>query len=161
VRAQLVVGGAGAAVLGYAGGRLSAEVTGPARRFAGIEAGFGRPGEWDPAWFAGAEPHSGTTFEVVGSAGVAVAVIGMCLVVADRLPRATYPMASVGAMALTVYTAQIVAIRIGELDSSGGWGLWARFAVSALVLASVWRLRLGRGPLERLLTWSSSRAAGP
>jgi hypothetical protein len=67
----------------------------------------------------------------------------------------------VGALALSVYTAQLVAIRVLEVDSSDDWGTWVRFTLTALLLASVWRWRLGRGPLERLLTWSSQRAAGP
>jgi uncharacterized membrane protein YeiB len=147
-------------VLGYVGGWVSAQVVGPDQRFVGIEAGFGRSGEWDAAWFAGAEPHSSTTFEIIGSTGVAVAVIGVCLVLADLLPRVTYPLASVGAMALSVYTAQIVAIWLLD-EAAHGWAMWVRFTVTSLVVASVWRLQLGRGPLERLLTWSSVRAAGP
>jgi uncharacterized membrane protein YeiB len=82
-------------------------------------------------------------------------------VVADLLPRLTYPLASVGALALSVYTAQLVAIAALEVDSADDWGRWVRFTLTALLLATVWRLRLGRGPLERLLTWSSRRAAGP
>ncbi|MDP9430169.1 MAG: DUF1624 domain-containing protein [Actinomycetota bacterium] len=161
VRTGLVAGGAAAAVLGYAVGLLTTRQLAAGRRPAGIEAGFGSPGEWDPAWFAGAEPHSSTPFEVIGSGGVAVAVIGVCLVVADLLPRLTYPLASVGALALSVYTAQIVAIAVLDVGSAGDWGRWARFTLTAVLLATAWRLRLGRGPLERLLTWSSQRAAGP
>jgi uncharacterized membrane protein len=161
VRVALVAGGTAAAVLGYLGGWLSTRQFAPGQRPAGPDAGFGSPGEWDPAWFAGAEPHSSTPFEVLGSGGVAVAVIGGCLVAADLLPRLTYPLASVGALALSVYTAQIVAIRVLEAGNSDDWGRWLRFTLTALLLATVWRMRLGRGPLERLLAWSSQRAAGP
>ncbi|WP_198588474.1 heparan-alpha-glucosaminide N-acetyltransferase domain-containing protein [Geodermatophilus chilensis] len=161
VRVGLVAGGAAAAVLGYLGGWLSTRQLAPGQDLNGIESGFGSDGAWEPAWFAGAQPHTATPFEVIGSGGVAVAVIGVCLVVADLLPRVTYPLASVGALALSVYTVQIVAIRVLQVASSADWGLWVRFTVTALVLASVWRWRLGRGPLERLLTWSSRRAAGP
>ncbi|MEX5720105.1 heparan-alpha-glucosaminide N-acetyltransferase domain-containing protein [Geodermatophilus maliterrae] len=161
VRAGLVAAGSAAAVLGYLGGWLSTRELAPGERPAGIEAGFGSSGEWDPAWFAGAQPHSSTPFEVVGSGGFAVAVIGVCLVLADLLPRLTYPLASVGALALSVYTAQIVAIRVVEAESSADWGQWVRFSLTAVLLATAWRLRLGRGPLERLLTWSSQRVAGP
>jgi uncharacterized membrane protein YeiB len=161
VRAGLVAGGAAAAVLGYVGGWLSTRQLAPGQELAGIEAGFGASGTWDPAWFAGAEPHSSTTFEVVGSGGVAVTVIGVCLVAADLLPRLLYPLASVGALALSVYTAQIVALAVLDVEFAEDWGRWVRFTLTALLLATVWRLRLGRGPLERLLTWSSRRAAGP
>ncbi|MFW3169084.1 heparan-alpha-glucosaminide N-acetyltransferase domain-containing protein [Geodermatophilus sp. CPCC 206100] len=161
VRAGLVAGGAVAAVLGYAGGWLSAQRVAPGTELGGMEMGFPREDEWDPAWFAGAEPHSGTPFELVGSAGVAVAVIGLCLVLADLVPWLVFPVGAVGAMALTVYTAQIVAIWWLDLPFLAGWDDWVRFTITALVLATAWRLWLGRGPLERLLTWTSTRAAGP
>jgi uncharacterized membrane protein len=159
-RAALVAGGAAAAALGYLGGWWSTRQFTPGVRAEGIEAGFGASGGWDPAWFAGAEPHSSTPFEVLGSGGVAVAVIGVCLVLADLLPRLTSPVAAVGALALTVYTAHIVAIRVVDAGV-GDWGAWVRFTLTALLLATVWRWRIGRGPLEALLTWSSRRAAGP
>nr|WP_239522149.1 heparan-alpha-glucosaminide N-acetyltransferase domain-containing protein [Geodermatophilus sabuli] len=161
VRLALVAGGTAAAVLGYLGGWVTAGLAGRGRRLEGLRIGFRREDAWDPAWFAGAQPHSGTPFELIGSCGVAVAVIGVCLVLADRLPRVTYPVAAVGALALSVYTAQIVAIWLLDLPFAPGWDVWARFTVTALVVATAWRLRMGRGPLERLLTWSSHRAAGP
>lgn len=98
---------------------------------------------------------------MIGSGGVAVAVLGLCLVLADRLSRLTYPLAAVGALALSVYTAQVAAIAVLEVGPGGDWGRWARFTLTAVLLATVWRWRLGRGPLERLLSWSSERAAGP
>ncbi len=173
VRAGLVAGGAAAAAVGYLGGWTSTRELTPGETAAGIEAGFeagfeagseagpGSADGWDPAWFAGAEPHSSTPFEVIGSGGFAVAVIGVCLVLADLLPRLTSPLAAVGALALSVYTAQIVAIRVVGPESSADWGTWARFTLTAVLLAWGWRRWLGRGPLERLLTWSSRRAAGP
>ncbi len=161
VRAALVAGGAAAAVLGYVGGLLSTRELTPGQEPEGIEAGFDPSGAWDPAWFAGAQPHSGTPFEVVGSGGLAVAVVGVCLVLADLLPRLTYPLAAVGALALSVYTAQIVAIRVLDAGYGADWGLWLRFTLTALVLATAWWLLLGRGPLVRLLAWRSRRAAGP
>jgi uncharacterized membrane protein YeiB len=161
VRAALVAGGTAAAVLGYLGGLLSTRELSPGREPEGIEAAFGADAGWAWSWFAGAQPHSSTPFEAVGSGGVAVAAIGICLVLADLLPRLTYPLASVGALALTVYTVHVVVIRIVDQGFSGDWGLWLRFTLAALVLATAWRLLLGRGPLEALLTWSSRRAAGP
>ena len=168
VRARLAAAGAAAAVVGYAGGwltgRAAADDGTPGSTPRGGPAdGFAAPvGEWEAAWLAGAEPHSGTPFELVGSGGFAVLVVAGCLVVADRLPLLTAPLRAVGALALSVYTAQIVALRV--LDDGGpqrpeGLGLWLLFVASALVLAWTWRRRLGRGPLERLLTWSSTRAA--
>src|SRR3569833_89363 len=122
--------------------------------------GADQPGQWDLAWLSGAAPHSGTTFELVGSVGFALVVNCISLVIADRLPAVTCPIASVGAMALTVYTGQVVAVwALGGSDYDDN-GPWVAYVLVSIVFATVWRLFLGRGPLERLLTWSSNRAAG-
>ena len=163
VRARLAGAGAAGAVLGYAGGWISTRALADGVPSSGPEAGFAAPvGEWDAAWLTGAEPHSGTTFELFGSCGFAVLVIAGCLVVADRLLLPTAPLRAVGALALSVYTAQIVvlwALLAVDPAAAQGVGAWLLFVVSALVVAGLWRRRLGRGPLERLLTWSSTRAA--
>ena len=89
-------------------------------------------------------------------------MIAGCLVVADRLPLLTYPLRAVGALALSVYTTQIVVLwALLEVDPvrPQGVGLWLVFVVSAMAGAGLWWWKLGPGPLERLLTWSSSRAA--
>lgn len=163
VRAGLVGAGLVAAVVGYGGGFVTTRALADGVPSAGPEEGFAGRGNWEVTWFTGAAPHSGTTFEIVGSTGVALAVIGLCLVLADRLPRVTAPLAAVGALALSVYTAHIVAIWvIWTLDPDAGAGptLWLAFAFYAVLGATIWRTLLGRGPLERLLTWSSRRATG-
>ncbi|WP_324277493.1 DUF418 domain-containing protein [Blastococcus brunescens] len=130
---------------------------------AGPETGFTVPDVFSVRWLTGAEPHSGTTFEAVGSTGFAVLVLVACLLAAERLPRATAPLAAVGALALTVYTVHVVAIRV-LMDIAPGTAqgpvAWLWFTLCALVGATVWRRTVGRGPLEWLLTWTSSRAAG-
>jgi len=125
-----------------------------------------------------AEAHSGTTAEVLGSGGLAIAVIGvLCLATAPGrgragavLPAVLSPITATGSMALTVYTAQIVALAIAARirDSTGaveypGWPLLIGLCVGALVFATIWRRVAGRGPLERamgLLT-NSDRARTP
>ena len=163
VRVRLAMAGAGAAVLGYGGGWLSTRALADGVPSGGPEEGFASPvGRWDAAWLSGAEPHSGTTFELVGSCGFAVLVIAGCLAVADLLPLLTAPLRAVGALALSVYVAQIVvlwALITVSPTHPQGVDLWVGFGVCALVGAALWRWRLGRGPLERLLTWSSTRAA--
>ncbi|MGY1743375.1 MULTISPECIES: heparan-alpha-glucosaminide N-acetyltransferase domain-containing protein [unclassified Blastococcus] len=159
-RLALLGTGTALAVLGYAGGWWSTGAWADGRASEGIEEGFRHAGEVDPAWLSGAAPHGGTTFEVVGSTGVALAVLGLCLVLADLLPRLTHPLASVGALALTVYSAHLVAIAVLDPGYPAGTGLWLRFCVVALVAAPLWRLLLGAGPLERLLTRTSRAAAG-
>jgi uncharacterized membrane protein YeiB len=163
VRVRLAVAGAGAALVGYGGGWLTTRTPADGVPSRGPETGFGFPvGEWRAAWLTGAEPHSGTTFELVGSTGFAVLVVAGCLVVADRLPVLTAPLGAVGALALSVYSAHIVvlwALLAVDPLATEGVDVWLLFVTGALVAATVWRARLGRGPLERLLTWSSRRAA--
>lgn len=113
-----------------------------------------------------AEAHSGSTAEVFGSGGVAIAVIGMLLwlTAGDRqLGRAAravlWPIAAAGSMALTLYTMQIVALAVVNVlrgDSGGviaypGWPLLIGLIVISLFFASAWRSMFGAGPLERLM----------
>jgi uncharacterized membrane protein len=163
VRVHLAAAGAAAALVGYGGGWLTTRVMADGAPSRGPETGFGFPlGEWRAAWLTGAEPHSGTTFELVGSTGFALLVIAGCLVLGDRLPVLTAPVGAVGSLGLSVYTAHVVVIwALLAVDplTTQGFGIWLVFVAGALVAATVWRARLGRGPLERLLTWSSTRAA--
>jgi uncharacterized membrane protein YeiB len=117
-------------------------------------------GQWDWTWLTGAQPHSGTALWLLASAGFAAAVIAVCLVVADAFPRLSYPIASVGAMALTMYSLHVVAFWVFPSAASGGWPVWLLFIAGAIVFAVGWRLLAGRGPLEHVLAWSSNRAAG-
>lgn len=118
-----------------------------------------------------AEPHSGSTLEVLGSGGVALAVLGTCLLLVRRRttgrpPAALVPLAAVGSMALTAYAVHVVALRlvpeaVREADPTGV-GLFAGFAVAALLGCTLWVRRVGRGPLERTLAWTARRTApGP
>jgi uncharacterized protein len=114
------------------------------------------------AAIATTEPHSGSPFEVVGSTGFALAVLGLCLLAPAWLRWVLFPLAAVGSMALSTYTIQILAIAAlevpvpGETDNSA----WAWFAVVALGLSSLWFVLIGRGPLERALTALSRWVAG-
>jgi len=109
------------------------------------------------------EPHSGTPFEVIGSGGFAMGVIALALLATRRrvIRWILYPVASVGAMALTAYSAHVVVIfALADYAWQGvdNW-LYLWFVLGALVICTVWTTLLGRGPLERLLTWVSTRTA--
>jgi uncharacterized membrane protein YeiB len=163
VRGRVAAAAAAAAVVGYGGGWLSTQLLAGGVPSAGPEAGFTAPlGSFRLAWLTGAEPHSGTTFEVVGSTGVALLVVVACLAVADRLPALLAPVGAVGALALSVYSVHVVALRVLRdvaPEAVRGFDTWLAMAVAALLGATLWRLTVGRGPLEWLLTWTSSRAA--
>jgi uncharacterized membrane protein YeiB len=168
VRGVMLVAGTGTAVAGYVLGWLSTQLLadgvafpepcGADERMPGWDEES--VGQWDWAWLSGAQPHSGTPSWLLASVGFATAVIAVCLVAADTLPRLTYPIASVGAMALTAYSLQVVAFWVFPTAASGGSIMWLLFTVGAVAFAVGWRLLAGRGPLERLVAWSSNRAAG-
>ncbi len=158
IRARLLSGGAALAVLGYGAGWVTARWWGQAASAQAWVDGDIDARTWSLTWLSGAAPHSGTTFEIVGSVGVALIVIVACLVVAERLPGATFPMVSVGAMALTAYTGGVLAPAVLVEYPEGGWA-WLAFIAVTVVVATGWRLAVGQGPLERLLSTSSRWAA--
>ena len=90
---------------------------------------------WSLAWLSGAAPHSGTTFEIVGSVGVALVAIAACLLVAERLPTATFPLVSVGAMALTAYTGHVLAPAVLDWELSGLLDVSSELGSTALSIA--------------------------
>ncbi|MBD8080417.1 heparan-alpha-glucosaminide N-acetyltransferase domain-containing protein [Cellulosimicrobium arenosum] len=171
VRVALVSGGLLATVVGYG---LSATMVGP---LGGAQAVDDAAATWSSAfrpealdrtdpwptsaylWLAG--PHTDTLPEVIGSGGFAVAVLGLCLF-AGRIGRwALAPVAAVGAMALSVYSAQIVVVWLwGEeaFEQTTNGPLLA-LVLATLAAATLWRWALGRGPLERLLAGVAGRTA--
>ena len=156
VRVRLAAAGVGLAVAGYGAGWLTTRWWGRAVPGQAWVSGEPGPRTWSLGWLSGAAPHSGTTFEIVGSVGVALVVIAACLVLADRLPTLTLPLRAVGSMALTAYTGSVIAAAVLE-DTNSVW-TWPVLIVVAAALATGWRLVLGQGPLERLLSRTSTAA---
>ncbi|MEV0700194.1 DUF418 domain-containing protein [Saccharopolyspora sp. NPDC050389] len=184
VRLRLLVTGAGLAVVGYGGSWLALNVFGGIKALSplldalspmAVELGktpmellqmshFGTVPAGNPATLLLAAPHSGTTFEIVGSTGAALAVLALCLFIGDRLSTVLAPLTAVGALALTVYTVQAVALKI-LMDTAPPvimaypWLPLIGFALVSMLFCGLWRPFLGRGPLERVLHWMSVRAA--
>lgn len=65
--------------------------------------------------------HSGSTFELLGSGGIAVVILAVCLLLADRAGRVLKPLATAGSMALTLYA--LHAIVMAWQIVVGGWTL--------------------------------------
>ncbi|GAA2817048.1 heparan-alpha-glucosaminide N-acetyltransferase domain-containing protein [Saccharopolyspora taberi] len=74
-----------------------------------------------PDWLLAHTPHSGTTFELLGSLGVVLVILPACLELAERAGRWLSPLAKAGSMALTLYAlhAGVMAWQIVV----GGWPL--------------------------------------
>ncbi len=146
VRLRLLGAGAALATAGLGAGALLTRVVEPGSALAALVT---------------TEPHSSSPLEVVANTGVGLAVLALCLLLADAAPGLVAPVAATGALALTAYTAQLVAIAV--LGTSVVWepdaGTWVAFLVVTVASCWLWRAAFGRGPLERALHALAARAA--
>ena len=152
----LLASGAAVALVAYPVGNALAPVpVDAAFAFPGVPyAGEGStPAEAFAQLFLSPRDHSSSVVDVVGTAGVAVAVIALCTLVFDgrgrSAARIAFPLAAVGSMPLTVYAGHLVVLAVLPVspDSGAAWG-W--FAVGSVLFAMLWRRFVGRGPLEQL-----------
>lgn len=118
---------------------------------------------WDAIFLV--SPHSGSTIDILRTGGVAVALIGLCLLVTlpwKTVPRWLRPAVAAGSAPLTIYVLHLLVTSLA-LTLSGGletfwapappwWIHWWFFWQLALVLLVGWVLskRHQRGPLEVL-----------
>lgn len=108
-----------------------------------------------------AEDHSSGLWEVIGSGGFAIAVIGACLLLCRTPLRwVAVPLRAVGSMPLTAYVLQLVVwavvalVLLGDTSDLYGIreaGLFGPLVGGLVVLCTVWVLVIGRGPLETLI----------
>ncbi|PYY48295.1 hypothetical protein DEI84_09925 [Curtobacterium sp. MCBD17_023] len=119
----------------------------------------------DWAGLTSVQPHAGSTPELLGALGVALAVLALSLLTARRAGVLLAPVRAVGALALTVYAAHIVVY--AALDATGdghwhtGWTATLLVVVGAGLVATPWRRWIGTGPLERLVRRTSRSLDGP
>lgn len=114
-----------------------------------------------------ASAHADTTWEALGSGGVAVSVIGVLLLTCSTPPiaRVLSPLAATGSMPLTVYTGQLLVLAVflvlpgAAATGIEHWELLAAVAAASVVFAVLWRRVVGRGPMEQLL--ATLTAVGP
>ncbi|NUS77624.1 MAG: DUF418 domain-containing protein [Streptomyces sp.] len=112
-----------------------------------------------------AGPHSGTTFDIIGSVGVAILVIVGATVAMERLPRLrrlAKPVIGVGTMSLTAYVGHFLAqsalsVPAGT-STQQSWVPLLMFVLGAIVFAAIWSRFFRRGPLEYLLNAATKPA---
>ena len=103
--------------------------------------------------------HTGTVLEAVGSGGCAVMVLGLCLLAGGWARHVLRPVAAVGSMALTAYSAQFVVVAFNEdWLVAQDWAPFAWLALGAMAGTLGWGLVARRGPLEWVM-WKVSLAA--
>ncbi|MGW2860133.1 DUF418 domain-containing protein [Streptomyces sp. NPDC001205] len=112
----------------------------------------------------GAGPHTGTTFDIIGSVGVAILVIVGTTVLVDRLPRLrrlAHPVIAVGTMSLTAYVGHFLAQSAWPASAAGTTKSWIpvlTYILGAIVFAAIWSRFFRRGPFEWLMHRASARA---
>jgi hypothetical protein len=102
------------------------------------------------------EPHNEMPLWVLASTGIALAVIGGCVLLARRLSRATWPFVALGQLALTAYIVHLLVLHLWphwlRRDAYGtAWVAITLFTGAALLLATAYRAVARRGPFELLL----------
>ncbi|MET8976393.1 DUF418 domain-containing protein [Streptomyces sp. NPDC004539] len=184
VRKRLAAAGAAMIAFGYGVSWLLLRVTGGAghvmsggpspedlaKAAASGPASFDMPvgsGLWNDAWgLLAAEPHSGSTFDLVGSLGIAITVILCATLAVERLEwlrKPAAPVIAVGTMSLTLYVGHILVILAlpGESAAppqSASTALLLSFIAGAVLFAGLWSRFFRRGPLEHLLSLATRRA---
>jgi uncharacterized membrane protein YeiB len=116
-----------------------------------------------PARLLGTAGHGNMPPWVIGATGTSLAVLGLSLLAAARFPRATWPLAMAGQLALTFYVAHTLALRWWWYDDLANDLTYAQhllviagaFAVF-VVAAAAWRRFLRYGPLEYVLRLAGS-----
>ena len=94
-------------------------------------------------------PHSGSPIDLIHTTGTAMAVIGLCLLVARAGKWALAWLAGAGGMTLSLYTGHVVALG-SELGLDNRRALFVWHAAGAVLIGAAWRYWVGRGPLETL-----------
>jgi uncharacterized membrane protein YeiB len=114
--------------------------------------------KWSASGLLVAGPHSGTTFDIIGSVGIAILMIVAASVAMDRLPRLrrlATPVIAVGTMSLTAYVGHFVIQGwlpwFGASYDEESWVQLILFVLGAIVFAGIWSRFFRRGPLEFLL----------
>ena len=103
--------------------------------------------------------HTGTVLETIGSGGCAVMVLGLCLLAGGWARHVLRPVAAVGSMALTAYSAQFVVVAFNEdWLVAQDWTPFAWLALGTMAGTLGWGLVARRGPLEWVM-WKVSLAA--
>jgi uncharacterized membrane protein YeiB len=121
---------------------------------------------WDPDpvsswwWLAERAPYTTTPFRMVHDLGVAMAWLGVCLLITRhrRGVRALGLVAAAGAMSLTLYTGQVVVLEASSFLEQHPIQLFFVMVYVALSFAGLWRQHGRPGPLEAVVTWTSRRA---
>jgi uncharacterized membrane protein YeiB len=117
-------------------------------------------------WVLSVEAHANMPLAVLGALGFALAGVGLAVPFADRSPRAAWPLAAAGRLALTIYVGHILLFPpTGDLlradDLASGVRIVTVFALVSTAASVVWLHFAPRGPLEAAARWPWERGVLP
>ena len=107
-----------------------------------------------PGWlrFTG---HTGVVGEIMLSIAVAAVVLHLCLLAGRAAPKLVYPFAALGAMSLSIYVLHVLTAYYWQSHIALHNTAWAcAFIALFLVIATLWRRLIGKGPAE----WAVAKA---
>jgi uncharacterized membrane protein len=106
-------------------------------------------------WQAAIGPYTNTPLNVVHNLGAAMALTGVALLLTRSGGRIFSPLAAIGAMTLTLYSAHLIVLWLDVLDSGQPLVSLCIMIISFMLFALVWRSSMGKGPLEQIIADSS------
>ncbi|MUN63715.1 DUF1624 domain-containing protein [Kocuria sediminis] len=109
-------------------------------------------------WLLISAPHSNTPFFLALNVGLALSVLGICLLLERVAGRILRSVAAAGSMTFTLYTAHLLLLWPEYYDAAPlAWT--AGQIVAFVVFALVWQRTRGQGPLETVVARSTKAIA--
>ena len=102
-------------------------------------------------WLVIPTPHSNTTFSVLISGGIAIALIGVFLMLGKQKVVPLALLADIGSMTLTLFTLHLTFLSIVDVDAKPVLWFITQICV-AISIAAIWKRIWKRGPLEYIVT---------
>ncbi len=107
-------------------------------------------------WLAVRAPYSFTPIDLLHTLGLAMTVLGVMLLLTRVAAPVLKPLAAVGSMMLTLYSAHVVYMAFDPLSDYPVISFAVQVA-AALVFAVIWQRVIGRGPLETVVAVAAGR----
>jgi uncharacterized membrane protein len=115
-------------------------------------------------WQAIVAPYSTSVLEMLNTTGTSMAVLGAVLLLARVAAGALTPLAALGSMTLTLYSAHLLVLATGFLEDQPNASLITQIVI-ATIFAFLWRRTRDHGPLEGLVATATkhtrTRLSGP
>jgi uncharacterized membrane protein len=108
-------------------------------------------------WLTIATPHTNTPLALASSLGIALMVLGVFLLLSAKAGQWLKPLATMGAMTFTLYSAHLVALTL-ELHYEAPAVWFVVHVGAAAAFAWFWHRSFRRGPLETIVHRAVTRA---